>query len=75
LKHWKLTDFDIIGLTKCEGYNIRKTSFASPIPDAAPWTVRAGERQRRLTLNAMRFVLTCINYTARIFLSPRHQSH
>lgn len=68
MKHRKLTDVDIMGLTKWEGYNIAQEDvFRVTHSDAAPWTVVRANNKRRMTLNAMRFVLTRIDYTGKDF--------
>ena len=57
-----------MGLTKWEGYNIaREDIFRFTHSDAAPWTVVRANDKRRTTLNAMRFVLTRIDYTGKDF--------
>jgi polyphosphate kinase len=66
LKRWKLTDVDIIGLTKWEEYNIAQEDiFRFTHSDAAPWTVVRANDKRRTTLNAMRSVLARIDYTGK----------
>jgi polyphosphate kinase len=46
LKHWKLTDFDIMGPTKCEGYNIAQEDiFRFTHSRRCAVGGRAGERQ------------------------------
>jgi len=57
-----------MGLTKWEGYNIaREDIFRFTHSDAAPWTAVRANDKRRTTLNAMRFVLTRIDYTGKDF--------
>lgn len=63
LKRWKLTDIDILGLTKWEAYNIAQEDiFSATHTDAAPWTVVLSNDKRRGRLNAMRAVLSRIDY-------------
>jgi polyphosphate kinase 2 len=66
LKRWKLTDVDILGLTKWEAYNIAQEDiFRLTHTDAAPWTVVRANDKRRARLNAMRAVLSRIDYTGK----------
>jgi polyphosphate kinase 2 len=63
LKRWKLTDVDIAGLTKWEAYNLAiEDMFARTHTDAAPWTVVRANDKRRARLNALRAVLSRIDY-------------
>ena len=77
LKRWKLTDVDIMGLTKWEEYNIaHEDIFRFTHSDAAPWTGRAGERQA--TNDPSTPCAPCWRAStipARILLSPHHQTH
>jgi polyphosphate kinase len=66
LKRWKLTDIDIAGLTKWEAYNLAIADmFARTHTDAAPWTVVRANDKRRARLNALRAVLSRINYAGK----------
>ena len=66
LKRWKLTDVDILGLTKWEAYNIAQEDiFGHTHTDAAPWTVVRANDKRRARLNAMRAVLSRIDYSGK----------
>ena len=63
LKRWKLTDTDILGLTKWEAYNIAQEDiFRATHTDAAPWTVVLSNDKRRGRVAAMRAVLSRIDY-------------
>jgi polyphosphate kinase 2 len=63
LKRWKLTDVDILGLTKWEAYNLAQEDiFRLTHTDAAPWTVVRANDKRRARLGAMRAVLSRIGY-------------
>ena len=63
LKRWKLTDTDILGLTKWEAYNIAQEDiFSATHTDTAPWTVVLSNDKRRGRLAAMRAVLSRIDY-------------
>jgi len=66
LKRWKLTDVDIAGLTKWEAYNLAQEDiFRLTHTDAVPWTVVRANDKRRARLNAMRAVLSRIDYTGK----------
>lgn len=66
LKRWKLTDIDIGGLTKWEAYNIAQEDiFRATHTDAAPWTVVRANDKRRAQLNAMRAVLSRVDYAGK----------
>jgi polyphosphate kinase len=66
LKRWKLTDTDILGLTKWESYNIAQEDiFRLTHTDAAPWTVVMSNDKRRGRLAAMRAVLSRIDYAGK----------
>ena len=66
LKRWKLTDIDIGGLTKWEAYNIAQEDiFRATHTDAAPWTVVRANDKLRARLNAMRAVLSGIDYAGK----------
>jgi len=66
LKRWKLTDIDIGGLTKWEAYNIAQEDiFRATYTDAAPWTVVRANDKLRAPLNAMRAVLSGIDYAGK----------
>jgi polyphosphate kinase len=66
LKRWKLTDIDIGGLTKWEAYNIAQEDiFRATHTDAAPWTVVRANDKLRARLNAMRAVLSRIDYVGK----------
>ncbi len=66
LKRWKLTDVDIGGLTRWESYNLAQDDiFRRTHTDAAPWTVVRANDKRRARLNAMRAVLSGIDYAGK----------
>ena len=66
LKRWKLTDVDIAGLTRWEGYNLAQEDiFRLTHTDAAPWTVVRANDKRRARLSAMRAVLSRIDYAGK----------
>ncbi|WP_438989905.1 polyphosphate kinase 2 [Lentibacter sp.] len=63
LKHWKLSWIDVEGLKKWENYStaIRETLTRTHTGEA-PWTILRSDDKRRARLNAIRAVLTQINY-------------
>jgi polyphosphate kinase 2 len=66
LKRWKLTDVDILGLTKWEAYNFAQDDiFRLTHTAASPWTVVRSNDKRRARLNAMRAVLSRIDYAGK----------
>jgi len=66
LTRWKLTDVDILGLTKWEAYNLAQDDiFRLTHTDASPWTVVRANDKRRARLNAMRAVLSRIDYAGK----------
>jgi polyphosphate kinase len=66
LKRWKLTDTDIAGLTKWEAYNLAlEDIFARTHTDAAPWMVVRANDKRRARIDALRAVLSRIDYTGK----------
>ena len=66
LKQWKLSWIDVEGLSKWDAYTdaIGET-LARSHSDAAPWTIVKSDDKRRARLNAVRSVLTQIDYTGR----------
>lgn len=63
LKHWKLSDIDVKGLSKWDAYTdaITETLDRSH-SDSAPWTVVRSDDKYRARLNAIRAVLSQIDY-------------
>ena len=63
LKQWKLSWIDVEGLKKWDAYSeaIRET-FAKTHTEHAPWTVVRSDDKRRARINAIRSVLTQIDY-------------
>ena len=66
LKQWKLSWIDVEGLSKWDAYTdaIGETLERSH-SDAAPWTIVKSDDKRRARLNAVRSVLTQIDYAGR----------
>ncbi len=63
LKQWKLSWIDVEGLKKWDAYSdaIRET-FAKTHTDHAPWTIVRSDDKRRARINAIRSVLTQLDY-------------
>lgn len=63
LKQWKLSWIDVEGLKKWEDYStaIRETLERSDCPEA-PWTIVRSDDKRRARINAIRHVLSRIDY-------------
>ncbi|MGR3495248.1 polyphosphate kinase 2 [Citreimonas sp.] len=66
LKHWKLSRIDVDGLALWDAYTlaIRETLSRSHTPHA-PWTVIRADDKRRARLEAIRTVLTGLDYDHR----------
>jgi len=63
LKHWKLSEIDVKGLSRWEAYSeaIQETLTRSHGADA-PWTVIRSDDKRRARLEAIRHVLMALDY-------------
>ena len=66
LKQWKLSQIDVDGLKRWDAYSdaIRETLSRSHSA-AAPWTVIRSDDKRRARLNAIRTVLTALDYAGK----------
>ena len=63
LKSWKLSPVDLASLSKWEAYtSARDDTFARTHNKATPWTVIRANDKRRARLNAIRHVLSAIDY-------------
>ena len=63
LKQWKLSDIDLAALTHWNDYTeARQDMFAHTHKDQTPWTVIRSNDKRRARLNAIRVVLTAMDY-------------
>ncbi len=63
LKHWKLSRIDVEGLSKWEDYsNAIAETLDRSHSDHAPWTIVRSDDKRRARINAIRSVLTRIDY-------------
>lgn len=66
LKQWKLSWIDVEGLKKWDGYTDAITeTLAKTHTDAAPWHVIASADKRRARANAIRAILTQLDYTGK----------
>ncbi|MBS1302798.1 polyphosphate kinase 2 [Loktanella sp. SALINAS62] len=64
LKHWKLSMIDVKGLARWDDYSAAiGETLDRTHTDAAPWTVILTDDKRRARLNAIRSVLSKIDYT------------
>jgi polyphosphate kinase 2 len=63
LKQWKLSEIDLAAIPKWDAYTEAKEDlFRHTHTDAAPWTVVRANDKRRTRLNAIRHVLSAIDY-------------
>jgi polyphosphate kinase 2 len=64
LKQWKLSWIDVEGLKRWDAYSAAiKENFANSHSDNAPWTIVRSDDKRRARINAIRSVLTKLDYT------------
>ncbi|MEM7720513.1 MAG: polyphosphate kinase 2 [Pseudomonadota bacterium] len=71
LKQWKLSWIDVEGLKKWDAYSeaIQET-FAQTHTDHAPWTVIRSDDKKRARLNAVRSVLSDVDYVGKGKVKP-----
>ncbi len=63
LKKWKLSPVDRASIDKWDDYTVAKEAmFAATDNEVAPWTVIRADCKRRARLNAMRYLLSEIDY-------------
>ena len=63
LKQWKLSDIDLAALTRYDDYSQAQVEmFRFTHTTIAPWTVIRANDQRRARLEAIRFVLSNVDY-------------
>jgi len=63
LKHWKLSDMDLAAIDKWDAYtDAQHEMFRFTHTSTCPWTVIRANDQRRARLNAIRVVLSAIDY-------------
>ena len=66
LKRWKLNEIDIAGLAKWDAYSAAWADiFRYTNTVVAPWTILLANDKRRTRLNAMRAVLSSIDYAGK----------
>ena len=66
LKHWKLTPIDLVGIERWEEYTIAKEEmFRFTHTAVSPWYVVRANDKRRARLEAMRHILTSLDYEGR----------
>ena len=66
LKSWKLSPIDIKALGKWDDYTkVRDQMFAATHTKQAPWTIVRSNDKRRARLNAIRHVLTKLDYAGK----------
>ncbi|WP_300586531.1 polyphosphate kinase 2 [Marivita sp.] len=64
LKQWKLSWIDVEGLKKWEAYSVAiKETLTKTHTDHAPWTIVRSDDKRRARLEAIRNVLTQLDYS------------
>lgn len=63
LKRWKLSPIDIASLSKWDEYSkAEEVMFFATNTSSCPWTVIKSDDKKRARLNAMRYVLSMIDY-------------
>ncbi len=63
VRRWKLSPTDVASLARWDEYTkAKETMFAHTDTSFAPWTVVKSNDKRRGRLNAMRFVLSAVDY-------------
>jgi polyphosphate kinase len=63
LKHWKFSDMDVAGLSKWDEYGAKRdVMFAHTSQDFAPWTILKSNDKRRARLEAIRLILSRLDY-------------
>ena len=66
LKSWKLSPIDLKALSKWDDYtSARNTMLEHTHTEQAPWTIVRSNDKRRARLNAVRYVLTSIDYSGK----------
>ena len=63
LKRWKLSSIDVASLSKWDDYSkAEEAMFFATNTTACPWIVIKSNDKKRARLNAMRYVLSIIDY-------------
>lgn len=66
LKRWKITDIDLAAMARWDSYSRAKEEmFRFTHTAVAPWTVILANDQRRARLEAMRLVLSALDYESK----------
>ena len=66
LTHWKLSDIDLVGMTKWDAYTkARDTMLAATHTDHAPWTIVRYNDKRRGRIEVIRHILRTVKYKGR----------
>ncbi|CAB5026879.1 unannotated protein [freshwater metagenome] len=66
VRQWKLSPMDLASLDRWDEYtDAKNTMFRRTHHDAAPWTVVRANDKKRGRLEAMKFVLNCLDYPDR----------
>jgi polyphosphate kinase len=64
MRHWKFSPMDIAGISKWSDYSAKRDMmFKHTHTKAAPWTIIRSNDKRRARLEAIRLVLSAIDYT------------
>ena len=66
LRHWKFSPMDVAGISKWSDYSAKRDiMFRRTHTKAAPWTIIRSNDKRRARLEAIRLVLSSIDYTGK----------
>ncbi len=64
VRRWKLSPMDLASLDKWDAYtHAKEAMFAHTDTAVAPWTVIKSNDKKRGRINALRYVLNCLDYT------------
>lgn len=66
LRHWKFSPMDVAGISKWDDYTVKRDlMFKRTHSKPAPWTVIRSNDKRRARLEAIRLILSNIDYTGK----------
>lgn len=66
LRHWKFSPMDVAGIAKWDDYSAKRDAMIKRThTKSAPWTIIRSNDKRRARLEAIRLVLSGIDYTGR----------
>jgi polyphosphate kinase len=66
MRYWKFSPMDVAGISKWSDYSAKRdVMFKRTHTKAAPWTIIRSNDKRRARLEAIRLVLTAIDYTGK----------